>query len=340
MKLSPREARSLFDKPDPKMAGFLIYGADPMRIALRRQELIKGYAGPNAEEDMRLTRMTGAEARKDPTAVLDALKAQGFFPGPRVVFVEEVTEAQAGPILSALEDWQEGDAALIVTAGTLNARSSLRKVFEAHARAYATGIYDDPPDQGEVKSILDKAGLSDIPRDAMSDIMVLARSLDPGDFAQTIEKLSLYKRSESSPVTVEDIAAVAPLSTEAALDDVLNMVAEAKSNDIGPILKRLAAQGVQPVALSIAATRHFRTLHTAASDPGGVQSGLSRMRPPVFGPRRDRMARQASAWGARQCEAALTLLLDTDLTLRSSQKAPTMAVIERALIRIAMMGAR
>ena len=124
------------------------------------------------------------------------------------------------------------------------------------------------------------------------------------------------------------------------MDDVLHMVAEAQASDVGPLLRRLAAQGVQPVGLCIAATRHFRALHAAASDKGGAAAGLARLRPPVFGPRRDRMARQASRWGTRSLEAALELLVETDLTLRSTSRAPAMAVMERTLIRLAMMGAR
>lgn len=62
------------------------------------------------------------------------------------------------------------------------------------------------------------------------------------------------------------------------------------------------------------------------------------MRPPVFGPRRDRMLRQAQGWGMRRLEQALEVLIDTDLTLRSTSRAPTMAVMERALIRLAMLG--
>ena len=128
---------------------------------------------------------------------------------------------------------------------------------------------------------------------------------------------------------------------EADLDDVLHIVAEARSGEIGPIMKRLRAQGVQPVALCIAATRHFRTLYTAAADPGGPSQGISRMRPPVFGPRRDRMIRQASRWGAPNLEMALSLLTETDLQMRSAaQTAPQMAVVERALIRLAMLAQR
>ena len=95
------------------------------------------------------------------------------------------------------------------------------------------------------------------------------------------------------------------------------------------------------VGLCMAASRHFRALFTAASDPGGAAQGMSRMRPPVFGPRRDRMIRQAQNWGANRLEQALGLLTDTDLSLRSAgQTAPGMAVMERTLIRLAMMARR
>jgi len=162
----------------------------------------------------------------------------------------------------------------------------------------------------------------------------------PGDLRQTIEKLGLYKLSDESDVTPEDVIACAPMSNEADLDDVLNVVAELKTTEIGPVLSRLYAQGTQPVALCIGAMRHFRTLHAAASDPGGAASGIGRVKPPVFGPRRDRMVRQASTWGRINLEAALTAITETDLTLRSAHTAPDRALVERMFIRLAMLGRR
>ena len=340
MKLSAREAPGYFARPEAGRTGLLIYGSDAMRVALRRQEVIKALLGPNGEEEMRLTRLSAADLRKDAALLGDAVKAQGFFPGPRVTFVEEAGDGLAKVIGAALEDWRDGDAQVIVTAGQLAARSALRKLFEGHPNAYAVGIYDDPPSRAEIEGTLKTAGLTDIGDAAMNDLTALSRALDPGDFRQTVEKLALYKLGSNSPVSGEDIALCAPTSTEADLDDVLNIVAEAKSQDIGPVMRKLEAQGVTPVSLCIGATRHFRTLHAAASDPGGAGSGIAKVRPPVFGPRRDRMQRQAQAWGRAKLEQALSLLTDTDLQLRSAAQAPQMALVERMLIRLAMLGRR
>jgi DNA polymerase-3 subunit delta len=64
------------------------------------------------------------------------------------------------------------------------------------------------------------------------------------------------------------------------------------------------------------------------------------MRPPLFGARRDRILRQARAWGGARLEEALGMLADTELALRSSTRAPTQASLERTLLRLAMLTRR
>lgn len=338
MKLSARDAAAYFRKPDPKGAGILIFGSDAMRVALKRQDVVKALVGPNGEEEMRLTRMSGAELRKDPALLGDAIKAQGFFPGPRIVLVDDAGDSVANAITPALADWVEGDAQIVVTAGQLNARSSLRKLFESHRSAYAAGVYDDPPSREEIEQALNTAGLTRVGREAMESLSALSREMAPGDFRQTLEKLGLYKLADDTDISATDIDACAPQSNEAGQDDVLNAVAESRTGEIGPILARLYAQGTQPVALCIGAMRHFRQLHIVAADAGGASSGIGRLRPPVFGPRRERILRQASQWGRVKLERALSEITDTDLTLRSASTAPDRAMVERMFIRLAMMG--
>lgn len=340
MKLAGAEARRYIARPDPAQAGLLLYGADAMRVALKRQEAIAALVGPDGEAEMRLTRIPASDLRKDGALLMDAVKAQGFFPGPRVAFVEDAGDGLAPLIAAALADWRAGDAAIVVTAGQLNARSALRKAFEGHKSAYAIGIYDDPPGREEIEAALKAAGLERIDDAAMSDLQALARSLDPGDFRQTVEKIGLYKHGDAAPLTAEEVALSAPRSTEAGVDEVIDVVAEGRQGELGPLLTRLEGQGVTPVTLCIFTLRHFRSLHAAAADPGGAAAGLARMRPPVFGPRRDKMQRQLHQWGLRKVETALGILIETDLTLRSASRAPDRAVMERSLIRLAMLAQR
>ncbi len=337
MKLNARDGARFLAKPDISKAGILLFGPDAMRIALKRQDTIATLVGPEGESEMRLTRISGAALRKDAAMLQDALKAQGFFPGQRVVLVEEASDALAKTFAAALEDWQKGDAMMVVTAGQLNARSSLRKTFEGSGSCVAIGIYTDPPSRAEIEETLKKAGLNAIAPEAMNDFVNLANALDPGDFRQTVEKVALYKINDDTPVSPEDIVICSPATTEAVLDDAVNFAADGNATAVAPQMQRLASQGVNPTTLCIGATRHFRQLHAAAASEQGPEAALSRARPPVFGPRRDRMVRQARGWGVNRLEMALQVLTDTDLILRSSRPVPAMAMMERAFIRIAMM---
>ena len=335
MKLSGTEASRYFAKPDPARAGLLIFGADAMAVALRRQEVIAALIGPKGEEEMRLTRMSGADLRKDGTLLLDAIKSAGFFPGPRVAFVEEATDGLAEPVAAALKAWQPGDANIVITAGNLTAKSALKTLVEKHLAAVCIGLYDDPPSREEVEALLGKAGLKAIDPAAMTELLTLSRGLDPGDFRQTLEKIGLYKFGDATPLTVAEVAALAPGTVETDVLDVVAAAVDGRAVELGLLMRRIEAQGVQAVTLCIQTLRYMRALHVATSDPGGVAAGMARSF--GFGPRRAAMQAQAQKWGGRALEQALGLLVETDLTLRSTSRAPAMAVMERALIRIAMM---
>ena len=337
MKLVGDKANNYFTNPDNSHTAILIYGSDTMRVALRRQELLEALLGDNAEEEMRLTRISGSDLRSDPALLLDGLKANGFFPGLRAVFVEGATDTNSAVIDAAMQDWQKGDAILVLTANQLNARSKLRKVIENNSNSVAVGIYNDPPNEKEIISIVSRYNLNNFESDAKKDLITLGRSLDPGDFQQTCEKLSLYKYKDESVITSTDINLCAPVTIDAALDEAIHIIADARSAEVGPMLGRLFGQGINPTTLCIAAIRHFRNLHSAASHPSGPDVGLSRARPPVFGLRKERMVRQVRQWGGMRLEKALGVLTDTDLLLRSSSKSPAHAMLERAFIRISMM---
>ncbi len=335
MKLAGAEANRYLAKPDPGRAGVLIYGADAMRVALKRQETIAALIGPAGEAEMRLTRMSGAELRRDGSLLLDAIKSVGFFPGPRVAFVEEATDGLAETVAIALKEWKPGDANIVLTGGELKGKSALKTLIEKHVAAVAIGLFDDPPSREEVEGLLAKAGLVAIDPAAMAELLTLSRALDPGDFRQTLEKVALYKHGDPTPLTVAEVVDLAPGSVEADVFDVVAAAVDGRAVELGLLMRRIEGQGVAAVTLCIQTLRYVRALHAAASDPGGVAAGMARSF--GFGNRRAAMQAQAQKWGMRALEQALGLLVETDLTLRSTSRAPAMAVMERALIRIAMM---
>jgi DNA polymerase III subunit delta len=340
VKISGAEAASrLADKPGAELSAVLLYGPDPMLVSVTRQEVVAKLVGPSGEAEMRLERVQVGELRRDGAVLGDTVRAQGFFPGRRVVLLESASDGVADSVLRVLADRQPGDAILVVTAGQLPARSSLRKAFEAHRSAYAVALYPDPPSRGEIEARLGREGIR-ADAEAVDSLVALATEQDPGAFSRTLEALALFMHGSSAPASAADVAAVAPDVGEGDVDVLINCAAEGNAAAIGLHLKRLAASGTPPTSLAIAASRHFRALHAAASAVDGVEAGLSRLRPPVFGPRRSRMAAQARRLGQPATEKALMLLTEADLALRSSRPVPGLALVERVLIRIAMLAGR
>ncbi|TNC71797.1 DNA polymerase III subunit delta [Rubellimicrobium roseum] len=334
MKLSSRDGKAFLRKPDPAVAGVLISGEDGARVAQARTELVLALIGPQGEADMRLERIAGADLRRDPSLVIDALKAVGFFPGPRAVLVEEATDGLAPALGAALEAWSKEDARLVVTGGALPSKGALRKLFEGRRDAAAITLYDDPPTEGEVLDLLREAGLRPDPA-ARAHLVGLAQSLSPGDFRGLVERLALHELGEGRPLDDATVSALAPQAEEAEMDDLLAAITEGRRDRVAPLLARLSAQGMGPVAVTIQALRHVRALLQVASDPGGVQTGLASLRPPAGGARRQMLQRGAETWRRERVEEALRTLVELDLTLRSGRPVPDAAILERVLMRLA-----
>ena len=106
---------------------------------------------------------------------------------------------------------------------------------------------------------------------------------------------------------------------------------------ISQIINRLRSQGILPVTLVIAITRHFKVLFSIATNPKGANAGAAALKPPVFGPRKEKLISQAQKWGPEKIKGAIKIITETDLQLRSpNQQAPQTALIERLFIRLAM----
>jgi len=337
VKLPPRDAARFLDRPDPAVPGLLIFGADPMRIAERRARVIAAQIGPQGDAEMRLDRIDAGALRSDGAAVADALKARGFFEGPRAVLVDGATETATPALAAALAAWAPGDALLVVTAGELKPTAKLRKLFEGDRRALALAVYDDPPGRDEIERMLADEGLSRVPPDALRDLVELGQTLEPGEFRQTLTRIALYKHADPTPLTPDEITLLAPATPEAGVDDLIGAVADGARAQVAPLVARLSGQGVNPVTICIQLIRHLRMLHRLAGDPSGPDRAAERLRPPLNFKIRDRVLKQARQWHPARLDDALAEAVALDFALRSSAPVPGRALAERALIRVASL---
>lgn len=363
MKLDGAQARQFLSSPGSRFGGVLLHGPNPIRVADKRVDLVSKLVGPGAADELRLTVIPAARAGRNPSEVVDGLKMMGFFPGPRAVVVSDATDSLATSIGRALDTRRDGDAVLIVTASSLKPRSRLRKLFESNRNTAAIGVYDDPLSRDEIEAMASTAGLTRLSPDGVGHLAALSEHQTVSEIRQTIEKLALYSMTAGSGARVsdgrdgkdgavgqgdgdepeigtEEIERLAPDSRVTGLDDVLYAVAEGRPSEVVPLMLRLYAQGVGPSTICTSAYRYFRSLHAAAVEPGSPYDSLARQRPPVFGKRRTRMARQVDRWAPKRLEGVLEELFDAELGLRRSDPTPGSARLERTLLRVAWRAPR
>ncbi|GMG85373.1 DNA polymerase III subunit delta [Paralimibaculum aggregatum] len=336
-KLAGSRGAAFCRKPDLSRAGVLLHGPDAALLGLRRRDLV---AAVTEGDPMRLTRLEPEAVRRDPAALDTALKARGFFAGRQAVAIEGAKDALTQILAPLLGTLTPDDAFLVVTATGLGPRSSLRRLFEAEGALLAIGLYPDPPDAAEITGRLAAAGgPRRLSQEASGRLETLAAELDPGSFERFLEALALYAQG-AEELSAEDVAALSPQGAGAEVDLLVGAVAEAQAVRIGPLLARLAAGGTAPGSALGAVSRHFRRLYTLAVAPRGPMAAVEALRPPVRGPRRDALLAQLRIWPAPRLETAQRTLAEAERRLRSPGEHPEAALVERILLRVALMAAR
>lgn len=337
MKLAGREAKQFCTRPLGDVIGALIYGPDAGMIAARRRDLVSAIMGADTD-DMRLTSIPAAEARKSGAIIDEALRARGFFPGRRIVVIEGGTDGLAKPLKPVLEHISTEDAFLIVTADALAAKSPLRGLFEKDRRLASLAFYPDAMDGPAIADALRDKGLSSgITKDALLALEGFAREMDYGSFDQFLTKLATTMLGHDAALDADCVLAQAPGSMETEIDRLITAIAGGQAEQIGPLVQSLSIGGAGAVQMLIMAGRHFRQLLRAASADGGPENGIAAIRPPLWGPRRTAFASQLRRWDRARLEAANRQLFETDSKVRSAAQTPELALVERCFLRIALM---
>ena len=346
MKLAGARAVAFCARPDGNMAGALLHGPDSGLVALRRRQLVDVVTDG---DDLRLTRLVPGTAQKDPAEIDAALRARGFFPGRRVVLIEGARDTLAGPLKDIFAgmgpEVGPEDTFLVITATNLAARSALRRLFEGSGGLVSLGLYPEAPGEAELAAMLRDAGLSGGPSggispEAMQDLVAAGSQIDRGALLQLVEKIAVFCLGDEMPLSRSALLPLLPAAADSELDRLVAAVADGRTEAVAPLIGRLVAAGVGASGMLIATGRHFRQLLGLVAALDGIEAALGRLRPPAFGPRRQALTAQARRWGPGQLEAANRLLFQADRTLRSAGDRPDRALVERCLIRLAMMAAR
>jgi len=339
MKIPPARIEALLRQPDPAFRAVLVFGPDQGLVRERIERLMRSVV-PDLGDPFRVAELTAAHLRESPAALADEAAMLALGGGRRVVVVREAADAQSSALAAFLAA-PRGEALVLVEAGELSPRSSLRKLCETADNAAALACYGDEGATLEavIQAELKSAGLS-------ADPEAMAWLVDHlgGDRRLTrseLGKLCLYMGGPGR-VRLEDAAACIGDSAARGLDDLAFATADGRHADAQRILDKVLREGAQPVAVLRALARHFLRLHFASGMIGQgktVDQAMAALKPPVIFKAADRFRRQLNHWPSDRLGRALDLLCEAELDCKSTGL-PAAAITARAVMMLARAAGR
>ncbi len=339
MKLSGAKAESFLKAPDAAMRAILVFGPDNGLVRERVTRLIKGVV-PDVNDPFRVAELSPAILKDDPARLADEAAAMALTGGRRVVVVRDAGDTVSSLFQGFLAN-PMGDALIVVEAGELGPRSSLRKLFEGADNAAALASYGD--EGGSLAHVIQEelkaAGLTPEP-DALAFLM---ENLG-GDRRLTraeLQKLALYMGSPGR-VRLEDALACIGDTASLSMDDLALATADGDHATAQRVLDRLFREGTHAVAVLRALSRHFQRLHFAAglmAQGKSADAAMGSLKPPVIFKAADRFRRQLGRWPADRVGRALEVLIETEAECKTTGM-PAEELCSRAVMQLARAAGR
>jgi len=336
MKVKPANAGRFVAHPPETLAAVLVYGPDQGLVRERAESLTKSVV-PELRDPFRVVEFEGDGLATDPARLWDEAAAISMLGGRRVIRVRGAGNALAKHFERFFEE-SPGDALVVVEAGDLAKRASLRLVFEGADNAAALGCYpDNMRDLDDViRAALKAEGLSIEPQ-ALADVVSRLGS-DRGVTRSELEKLILYVGEEKT-VTIDHIRSAMDNESDLRMEECCDAAGEGNFKALDTALARLWMSGTSPVAILRLALGHFQRIALVRSvyDGGGdMQSSMKKLRPPIHFRRTNSFKAQISRWTAVKLEEAQSLLYEAE-ALTKTTSVPAEAACGRALFSVAAL---
>ena len=274
MKVKAGEVDGYLARIDRAAPSILLYGPDQGLVTERARHALSAVV-EDVNDPFRVVDIEADTLRRQPARLIEEVQALSLMGGRRVVRVRFAVDAIT-KLFEPLMALEQQEALVIVEAGDLSPRSSLRRLFESARNAAALPCYRDEGGGlvAGIRRMLAEEGLS-IDSDAMGYLQAHLGS-DRELTRREIEKLALYMQSaEVEKVAIEDAAAVIGDSAALGQDDMVMATLLGDADGAAAHLDRLLAEGEQPVLLA-------RTLALDA-EPAPGTAPASRRRQDVEG---------------------------------------------------------
>ena len=339
MKLAYRDIEPFVKSPNPAARVILIYGPDS-GLMKERAKAIGQSIVVDINDPFNAVTLSTDLLNEDPARFSDEANAMSMMGGGRLIRVEDASDKLTPLIKEYLEN--PNDSALIVLeAGELGPRSSLRKLCESAKNAAALPCYVE--DERDISRVL-KDALKEEGYNMPSDALVYMAANVVGDRAvarSEVQKLVTYMGANRN-ITLDDVIACVGNSAALSLDDLSKHVASGQFPEAERILSFVLSEGLPAVTVLRTLQNYFTRLFItkARMDKGeNMDAAMKKLRPEVFWKLKPAFEAQLRGWSMENLQMALNQLVSTEAKCKQTGSDPEI-LCGRAILAITQMAAR
>ena len=337
MKLAYRDIEPFVKKPNPAARVILVYGPDNGLVSERCNTIGKSVV-EDLNDPFNVAALSVEILAEDPARLSDEAGAISMMGGDRLIKINGGTDKITVILKSYLEN--PSDSALVlVSAGELSTRSSLRKLCESAKNAAAVPCYvEDERDLSRfIRETLQAANLR-VDQDA---VMWLAANIsgDRGKVRSELEKLITYKGDEASSVSLKDVQSACGAAGAQGFDDLVYNVAGRNSKAALKAYSTLMEEGTAFIAILRAMQNHFRRIHqvkSAISHGADMEMAMKKLSPPVFFKQAPAFRTQVNNWSVPALNAVMDRLTDLEAQCKQTGM-PVEILCSQAILAVSKM---
>ena len=337
MKIAPKLTDSFLAFPEREVRAALIFGADGGLVRERAGKIVKAVLGAMASDSFAKIEFSEAEILADPPKLNDELSAFSMMSPKRVITIQGAGSKLTKIIESSISLFNK-DTYLIITAGELDSKSTLRALFEKNEKCAAIACYKDEMRavQAVIRDKLNESGISFTHE--VVDCLASQLGNDRYITYQELDKIILYA-GEEKRLELAAAEALVGYNQETKLDDLINSVADKNLVSLEKQLTQNIRDGVSPILYLRSLQRYFNRLYDIRAKMTSGQSAemvISGLRPPVFFKQAPILTRHANNWSMENIVKALKLLISAELSCKTSD-IPVIPASHRKLMQITQL---
>lgn len=334
MKLGWKDIEPFVKKPDAKARVVLVYGPDAGLMRERAKSISQSVVA-DLSDPFNVTVLTSDHIVEDKSRLFDEAQSMSLMGGARLIRIEDGAD-KITPILKDYLASPSADNLVVIEAGELGPRSTLRALCEKSGNAAAVPCYveDARGVSNLIRQMAQESGYT-VQTDA---VQWLAANI-AGDRARArneLDKLFLYAGSQKN-ITLDDARAACGEAGDQSIDDLIYAMGAGQTELSLATYNKLLGEGVAVVTILRSIQNHFRRLHSvrSAADLGTpIEAAMKELQPPIFFKQEDAFKSHLRKYSEKKLMAIMTRLTQIEAQTKTTG-APVETLCSQAILSLA-----